>query len=483
MLSDILKTIEAYEVALKLVAIFFLVCCGGLITGLTLGLMSLDKTNLQILMNSGDLQKREWAMKIQPIRENGHLLLVTFLLASTLTFESLPILIDPLLGGGVSAILFSTFLTLVFGEVIPQAIITRHGLWFGAMFAYPVQVLIWIMYIFAYPIALLLDWILGENHGVLYQRNELKELMAIHEASHGGSLTTDEVTIIRGALELNEKTVLDVMTSMEHVYMLDLNSHLDWKTLTEIQRAGYTRIPIYQVTKDNIVGVLLTKYLILIDPDDETPIKNVKIHPIPKVKPDLSLFDLLNEFQEGASHIAIVKDKRNNEAIPIGIVTLEDVIEELIQEEIIDETDVYVDVPKRIRAVRAASGAIRLNSQGVNNNSQYNTFVKNSYLKSGHYTAKKNNETQPLLSRNNLKLKKRLFALPKPNVLVHSQDDNLCHEELHRFYTNEDEIHHHYHLRPGTEEDLKRYNDNRTISTHPNQRSPNSPDHLTIGSI
>lgn len=122
---------------LSALGVFALVCLGGLITGLTLGLMSLDKTNLHILSHSGDFQQREWANKIRPIRENTHLLLVTLLLTSTLVFESLPILVSKLAGGSeLTAVLLSTGLTLIFGEVVPQAICAQHGLRIGAIFAW-----------------------------------------------------------------------------------------------------------------------------------------------------------------------------------------------------------------------------------------------------------------------------------------------------------------------------------------------------------
>ncbi|KAK9763091.1 hypothetical protein K7432_010548, partial [Basidiobolus ranarum] len=149
----------------------FLVLFGGLVAGLTLGLMSLDQTNLHILATSGDEKQKKYAARIQPIRENGHLLLVTLLLTNTLVNETLPILFDSLFGGGgFTAILVSTGLIVLFGEIIPQSVCSRHGLRVGAFFAWPVRILIWIMWIIAYPIACLLDWVLGEHHGVIYRR-------------------------------------------------------------------------------------------------------------------------------------------------------------------------------------------------------------------------------------------------------------------------------------------------------------------------
>jgi metal transporter CNNM len=73
----------------------------------------------------------------KPIRKNGHLLLVTLLLANVIVNETLPIIMDDVLGGGgVTAILASTVLIVVFGEIIPQSVCSRYGLVIGAFFAW-----------------------------------------------------------------------------------------------------------------------------------------------------------------------------------------------------------------------------------------------------------------------------------------------------------------------------------------------------------
>ncbi|KAJ1984199.1 hypothetical protein H4R34_000805 [Dimargaris verticillata] len=379
------------EFWIKFIAVVVLVLFGGLVAGLTLGLMSLDETNLHILSISGDERQRKYAARIQPIRKNGHWLLVTLLLTNTLINETLPIIMDSIFGGGVTAVLASTALILVFGEVIPQSVCARHGLVIGAFFAWPVRILRWILAPLGYPIACLLDWVLGKNHGMIYRKAELKELVSMHDASHGGSLTRDEITIIRGVLELNEKLVKDVMTSFTSVFTISIDSIMDRDTMTKIVRAGHSRVPIYQGDHDNIVGVFLVKTLILIDPDDCIPLRNLKINRIPSVTTKTSLFDILNIFQEGGSHMALVyeapeidyqaqgvtvqeirdsldsytsmegaqqsspilKDSQRKRKL-LGVITLEDVIEELIQEEIVDETDVFVDNRNKIKVVSAA---------------------------------------------------------------------------------------------------------------------------------
>jgi CBS domain-containing protein len=148
------------------------------------------------------------------------------------------------------------------------------------------------------------------------------------------------------------------MTPLESVFMLSYEDRIDKKTMNNIVVQGHSRVPVYRETGDNIVGMLLVKRLIHLDPDDCTPVANLEgAHiPPPSCHTSMPLFDLLNQFQTGRSHLYLVyKDGEDGVSEPklVGIITLEDVIEELIGEEIVDETDVYVDVHKRIAVARA----------------------------------------------------------------------------------------------------------------------------------
>ncbi|KAJ2609716.1 hypothetical protein H4S08_003929, partial [Coemansia sp. RSA 1365] len=292
---------------IQLIACAVLVVVGGLLAGLTLGLMSLDEINLQILATSGSEKQQQYAKRIQPIRKNGHWLLVTLLLGNTVVNETLPIVMDSVLGGGgVSAIVISTAAIVLFGEIIPQSLCARYGLAIGAFFAYPVRLLQYVLAPLGYPIAMLLDYVLGPDHGVIYKKAQLKELVLLSDTAHGGNLSTDEVTIIRGALELSEKLVADVMTDLHNVFMVDISAQLDRQLLTEMVRRGHSRVPVFDGQRDNIVGVLLVKSLVLLDPDDCTPVREATIAPIPLVTTRTSLYDILNAFQEGGSHMAVV---------------------------------------------------------------------------------------------------------------------------------------------------------------------------------
>ncbi|KAI9332308.1 hypothetical protein DFJ73DRAFT_63328 [Zopfochytrium polystomum] len=268
-----------------------------------------DETNLSILKRSGNPTDKMYAERIEPIRKDAHLLLVTLLLANTVVNETLPVLFHEVQLDGYQAVLCSTVLVLIFGEIIPQAVCARYGLQVGAMFAWPVRILIWIEFIIAYPVAKLLDYILGHKDGMIYRRAELKELIAMHDEGNQGPLSQEEVSILRAVLELRDKTVLDVMTKFEDVVMLPMDAKLDRQTIGKLIEAGHSRVPVYNNARENVIGVLLVKQLVLLDPDDATPLADIPIGRLPRIKSDTPLFEILHNFEEGGSHMAVVVDE------------------------------------------------------------------------------------------------------------------------------------------------------------------------------
>ncbi|KAH9895027.1 hypothetical protein C8Q73DRAFT_692696 [Cubamyces lactineus] len=326
-----------------------LVLLSGLFAGLTLGYMSLDETQLHVLSISGTPKQKKYADKILPIRKNGHLLLITLLLANMIVNEALPVISEPVLGGGIISVVASTVLIVIFSEIIPQSLCTRYGLAIGANMAWFVRILILCIGILSWPVAKLMELILGPHHGIMYRRAELKELIALHSATGelGGDLQSDTVTIIGATLDLQEKVVRQAMTPIEKVFMLNIDSKLDFDTMKRIGDTGHSRVPVYEevevptvakvalppragpnggtatlpkppATGDSsplpdrvqkvkkIVGVLLVKQLLLLDPKDATPLRSITLNPMPCVPFNEPLLNILDKFQEGRSHMAIV---------------------------------------------------------------------------------------------------------------------------------------------------------------------------------
>ncbi|OBA19938.1 DUF21-domain-containing protein [Metschnikowia bicuspidata var. bicuspidata NRRL YB-4993] len=339
------------QLYINLLVSAFLVLAGGVFAGLTLGLMGQDEVYLKVIATSGEAHERKHARKVLNLIGKGkHWVLVTLLLSNVITNETLPIVLDRCLGGGWPAVVTSTASIVVFGEIIPQSICVRYGLQVGALFAPFVLFLMYVMYPVAYPCALLLDYILGEDHGTVYKKSGLKTLVTLHRTMGVERLNQDEVTIISAVLDLKEKPVSQIMTPINRVYTMPSNKILDEKTVEEIFNAGFSRIPIHIPGEPmNFVGMLLVRVLISYDPEDALPVALFPLATLPETAADTSCLNILNYFQEGKSHMIVVSETPGEPTGSLGVLTLEDVIEELIGEEIVDESDVYIDINKNIK--------------------------------------------------------------------------------------------------------------------------------------
>jgi Mg2+/Co2+ transporter CorB len=197
----------------------------------------------------------------------------------------------------------------------------------------PVLLLMYLLAPIAWPTAKLLDKLLGEDHGTVYKKSGLKTLVTLHKSLGDVSerLNQDEVTIISAVLDLKEKPVGEVMTPMDDVFVMAEDTVLDEKTMDMILSAGYSRIPIHETgNPTNFVGMLLVKILITYDPEDSRLVRDFPLATLPET----SCLDIVNFFQEGKSHMVLVSEYPGEDHGALGVVTLEDVIEELIGEQV-----------------------------------------------------------------------------------------------------------------------------------------------------
>lgn len=336
---------------INLITSICLVLAGGCFAGLTLGLMGQDEVYLKVIATSGEPLERKHARRVLKLIGRGkHWVLVTLLLSNVITNETLPIVLDRCLGGGWPAVVTSTVAIVIFGEVIPQSVSVRYGLQVGSVFSPFVLFLMYLMYPVAYPCALLLDYILGEDHGTVYKKLGLKTLVTLHKTMGVERLNQDEVTIISAVLDLKEKPVSHIMTPVDRVYTMSADTILDEQTVEEIFNAGFSRIPIHLPNEPmNFIGMLLVRVLISYDPEDALPVATFPLATLPETAADTSCLNILNYFQEGKSHMIVVSETPGEPTGAMGVLTLEDVIEELIGEEIVDESDVYIDINKNIK--------------------------------------------------------------------------------------------------------------------------------------
>lgn len=342
--------VDNVPVAALYIIILFLVLLSAFFSGLTLALMGLDTTGLEIVMSGDDPALSAAAAKIYPIRKNGNLLLCTLLLGNVAVNTLLGILMADLTSGTVGFI-SSTALIVIFGEIIPQATFSRYALQVGEKAVPIMKVIIVLFYVIAKPLAVCLDKLLGRELGTIYSKAEMSKLLEIHAMS--GQLNKDEEKAMRGALNYQDMTVEEVMTPLEKTFALNVEDKLNFATMATIFKTGYSRIPVYENIPSNIIGMLFVKDLIFVNPIEEIPVRkfvDIFGRGAHVVWVDDNLGEVLAFLKKGKSHMALVRyvNKGDGTADPLyeikGIITLEDIIEVILGDEIIDETDAWVDV-------------------------------------------------------------------------------------------------------------------------------------------
>lgn len=285
---------------LQVIFIAMLLCLSGMFSGLNLGLMALDPMELRIVQNCGTEKERKYAKKIEPVRSQGNYLLCSLLLGNVLVNTTLTILLDDIAGSGLIAVVVSTIGIVIFGEIVPQAICSRHGLAVGANTIFLTKFFMILTFPASYPVSKLLDHVLGQEIGTVYNREKLLEMLRVTDPYN--DLVKEELNIIQGALELRTKTVEDVMTPLRDCFMITADAILDFNTMSEIMESGYTRIPVFEGERSNIVDLLFVKDLAFVDPDDCTPLKTITkfySHPLHFVFNDTKLDAMLEEFKKG----------------------------------------------------------------------------------------------------------------------------------------------------------------------------------------
>ena len=392
--------IDGSDFTFNLIAVIVCIACGACAAGLTMGLLSLDGLKLKVKVVTGSEEEKKSISRLLPILEDHHFLLCVLLLFNALANEAMPLFLDHLVPSW-AAVIVSVTLVLLFGEILPTAIFSGPSqIQIVSSFVPLVRLLMFVFYPVARPLASLLDIWLGEENDEddYYSREELaamvrilrskgaaipytekaevispmyenKKIVAAARASKGRDdgedsdsdgdteeepLTPYEVNVITGVLGLAKISILDVLTPLDQVDMLSDSQVLDEKTITAVVKAGHSRLPVFKGSnRKNIIGVFRSKLLIDKDPEDALGMNTFNLRAPLVVGAGQSPLTVLNLFQQGHSHMAMVSHdpaalldciKRggtpSNSFEPVGIITLEDIIEAMLQSQIYDEDDV-----------------------------------------------------------------------------------------------------------------------------------------------
>lgn len=320
---------------MSIILIIFIVigltALAALCSGLNIALMSLSMSDLRRKIKLGN----KHAKRVYYFRKNTHLTLAAILLTNVAAVSATSLFLESIIIG-ILAGLITTIIMVIFGEILPQAIFARRSIRYMSALAPVIHMMIFITYPISKPIQLLLDKLFDQPASELHSRQELGILISEHLGHRESELDEDEVEIIKGALQLSEKRVNDIVVPIETVFWLTPDVVLSPERITEIKEKGRSRIPVFNPKLTRCYGVLLMKDLVDIDFDErEYKVHDIDLYPVPVVGSRTALDTMLRKFiSTGAHLVPIDKDDEI-----IGIVTIEDLIEEIVGQEIEDETD------------------------------------------------------------------------------------------------------------------------------------------------
>ena len=243
-------------------------------------------------------------------------------------------------GAGVASILM-TVLFLMFGDIAPKIIGKRHADSFARQSAYPLRAIMVAFLPLVKATVFVVERlarVLGAGDGSAPAMTE-EELTAILETAEDEGVIDEERTdLVQSALEFDDLTIGQVLTPRIDMVAIDVEDSLD-DILRVIIESQYSRIPVYEDTIDNVIGILhVNQYLRALDNKADADLRKMLMPPL-VVHKTLKLDDALKLLQRARTHIAVVADEYGG---TMGIITLEDLLEQLVGE-IWDENDDIVE--------------------------------------------------------------------------------------------------------------------------------------------
>ena len=334
---------------LAIISFFVLLLCSALISGTEVAFFSLSKTDIIKISDETKGQNPVVLLLQNPskllatilITNNFINILLVLIFASlgevflkdqNLSLTILGFILPSSLVKFSIEVLLVTFFILLFGEVLPKVYASRRALKFCNLMSRPLQFLTFFLTPLSFPLINLTN-VIEKKLGSKNSNFSVEILSKALELTYEGSTTKEEKKILEGIVSFGNTETVQIMKPRIDIFALSNDETYD-EVLTKILKHGYSRNPVYKNSIDNIIGVLYAKDLLGFLDNKDFNWQELLREPffVPENK---KLDDLLVEFRERKNHLAIVVDEYGGTS---GIVTLEDVIEEIVGE-INDEFD------------------------------------------------------------------------------------------------------------------------------------------------
>ncbi|MFH1508706.1 MAG: hemolysin family protein [bacterium] len=315
-----------------------LILVSAVFSGTETALMTIGPAKVEALIE----QNKKGAKALKRIKKNTHRLIITILIGNNLVniaaASLATVFFTDLFGSkGVGiATGIMTFLILVFGEITPKTYAANNAVSLSLMLAKPMEVLI----ITILPLVMLFEYIAKGMSWLLRSKKEDKlseeEIKSVVTLGHKeGVLTEDEAEMIENVLDFEDKTVKEVMTPVSNVKMVDGAKQLS-EVVDYVAKTPHSEYPVYLNNKNNIIGALdVDDVLEYVKDDKEDVLVKDITRGVLQVTEKKEIDDLLQEHEHEDMPLVIVTD--DNEKV-IGLVTTEDILEEIVGE-IFDKSD------------------------------------------------------------------------------------------------------------------------------------------------
>lgn len=279
--------------------------------------------------------------------KNPQRILITILVANNFAHVLTSVLISRIMEryfgpfGLAVGIALATIMILIFGEIIPKSFAkTHHEKLFRS--------LLWLLNVvfhLTYPLVTILlqiaEFVFKKLDGThILERQDIiseKEIeFLIDYSDEKGLMEREKIEMLQNVFGLGQTVVREIMKPKSDIVLLDINTSVD-EAIDVFHKSRYSRIPVYETDNDNIVGIVYQKdFFDVISKGNKKPLREL-VRPVLFVPETQRVNQLLNEFLKKRMHMAIVIDEYGNVE---GLVTLEDIFEEIIGDEITDELEV-----------------------------------------------------------------------------------------------------------------------------------------------
>lgn len=307
-----------------------LVLISALVSVVSGGMRRLSHQSIKIKAQSGDKRARA----AYPIHSLGNQLFMSLLIISILLNASIIVLLHQLLNG-FWALIFGSLIIIIFCEVLPSTLSLKKAIFVTAKLAPILRKIISLLSPAVKSIVKLQDRFNTKNADTYLGRDDVNQIIEAAEKSKNSNLSTEELRMLHSVLQFSDKKIRDIMTPRRMVQTVTKDDEVGPILMDELHKSGYSRFPVVSQAKNSIfVGTLYLRDLV-----GETGTKKVKDLMSPQVfyvHEEQSISHALRAFLKTHHHLFVVV---NTFEEFVGVLSIEDVLEEVIGKEIVDEFD------------------------------------------------------------------------------------------------------------------------------------------------